>query len=602
MKATFKTHHLTMSVKTNLIQKSLLSHRAHVDEAVKDLHELAIRIGNEDLSKTVSDLRNRIHDPFMFVIVGEVKAGKSSFINALLEADREVTKVAPQPMTDTIQQIVYGPDYEEITINPFLKKITVPVEILKDIAIVDTPGTNTIIDNHQHITEQFIPASDLIVFVFEAKNPYRQSSWDFFNYIRDEWRKKVIFVLQQKDLMNEEDLKVNQKGVYEYAEKKGIREPIVFSVSAKQELEGARMESGFVPVRNYIKENITGGRAPVMKLQNSVGTSVRILQNISDGLDTRDRQWEADKDFREDIRETLDHQESQSKKQVDILVENILAGYDRITGKKEEELRSGLGFFALVRRSFSSIFSKKASAQQWLEDLAKELETELDAEIKNKLNDGIDDLADSVQQMAKLIDLKIRNSQTILNSDHEIFSDIAERRHNIIRDLRDTFDDFIRKSENFTDSGLFPNNRSLASNIATGSGLAVVGIILAAVVQGSVFDITGGVLTTLGLLFAGIGTSGKRRKVVKRFQEEIVEGRERIETEVSGQLKSYITRLKGKIDTNFFRFDQMLIKEREQIDELRSEHAKVDQVFVEMKNTLANFLHESKQAPDKQEE
>jgi ribosome biogenesis GTPase A len=591
-----------MSVKTNLIQKSLLSHRAHVDEAVKDLHELAIRIGNEDLSKTVSDLRNRIHDPFMFVIVGEVKAGKSSFINALLEAEREVTKVAPQPMTDTIQQIVYGPEYEEISINPFLKKITVPVDILKEIAIVDTPGTNTIIDNHQHITEQFIPASDLIVFVFEAKNPYRQSSWDFFNYIRDEWRKKVVFVLQQKDLMNEEDLKVNQKGVYEYAEKKGIREPIVFSVSAKQEQEGDKVESGFLSVRNYIKENITGGRAPVMKLQNSVDTSVRILQNISDGLNTRDRQWEADQAFREDIRETLDHQENQSKKQVDILVENILAGYDRITGKKEEELRSGLGFFALVRRSFSSIFSKKASAQQWLEDLAKELETELDAEIKNKLNDGIDDLADSVQQMAKLIDLKIRNSKTILNEDHEIFSDIAERRHNIIRDLRETFDDFIRKSESFTDSGLFPDNRSLASNIATGSGLAVVGIILAAVVQGSVFDITGGVLTTLGLLFAGIGTSGKRRKVVRRFREEIGEGRERIETEVSGQLKSYITRLKGKIDTNFFRFDQMLIKEREQIDELRSEHAKVNQVFVDLKTTLNNFINTSDQSTDGQEE
>jgi len=599
---TEKTHHLTMSVKTNLIQKSLLSHRAHVDEAVKDLHELSIRIGNEDLSKTVSDLRNRIHDPFMFVIVGEVKAGKSSFINALLEADREVTKVAPQPMTDTIQQIVYGPDYEEISINPFLKKITVPVDILKEIAIVDTPGTNTIIENHQHITEQFIPASDLIVFVFEAKNPYRQSSWDFFNYIRDEWRKKVIFVLQQKDLMNEEDLKVNQQGVYEYAEKKGIREPIVFSVSAKEEQEGAKVNSGFVQVRNYIKENITGGRAPVMKLQNSVDTSVRILQNISDGLDTRDRQWEADQTFREDIKETLDHQENQSKKQVDILVENILAGYDRITGKKEEELRNGLGFFALVRRSFSSIFSKKASAKQWLEDLAKDLETELDAEIKNKLNDGIDDLADSVQQMAKLIDLKIRNSKTILNADHEIFSDIAERRHNIIRDLRETFDDFIRKSENFTDSGLFPDNRSLASNIATGSGLAVVGIILAAVVQGSVFDITGGVLTTLGLLFAGIGTSGKRRKVVKRFQEEIKEGRERIETEVSGQLKSYITRLKGKIDTNFFRFDQMLIKEREQIDELRTEQAKVDQVFLALKNTLSTFLSESGQQVGEQEE
>lgn len=579
-----------MSAKNNLIHKSLISYRAHIDEAVKDLHELSIRIGNEDLSKTVSDLRNRIHDPFMFVIVGEVKAGKSSFINALLETQEEVTKVAPQPMTDTIQQIVYGDEHEEITINPMLKKITVPVDILKEIAIVDTPGTNTIIEHHQEITESFIPASDLIVFVFEAKNPYRQSSWDFFNYINEEWRKKVIFVLQQKDLMDEEDLVVNTQGLRDYAEKKGIRSPQVFAVSAKQELAGKKEESGFFAVRQYIKENITGGKAPVMKLQNSVSTSIRILQNIDEGLATRQKQWEADTAFREDIKETLDHQETQSKKQVDLLVENILAGYDRITQQKEQELQQGLGFFALVRRSFASIFSKKASAQQWLEDLAKELEEELNTEIKQKLNDGIDDLADSVQQMAKMIDLKIRNSQTILSVDHEIFSDIAERRHNIIRDLRDTFDDFIKRSESFTDEELFPDNRSLATNIATGSGLAVVGLLLAAVVQGSVFDITGGVLTTIGLLFAGIGTSGKRRKVVNRFRAEISEGRERISNEVSSQLKSYITRLKGKIDTNFFRFDQMLMKEREEIDQLRAVHRQVDQTFAELSDDLKGMI------------
>ncbi|MBK7009342.1 MAG: dynamin family protein [Saprospiraceae bacterium] len=34
-----------------------------------------------------------------------------------------------------------------------------------------TPGTNTIVAHHQEITEKFIPYSDLIVFVFEAKNP-----------------------------------------------------------------------------------------------------------------------------------------------------------------------------------------------------------------------------------------------------------------------------------------------------------------------------------------------------------------------------------------------------------------------------------------------
>ena len=80
---------------SNLINRDLQGYRAQVDEIVKDLHELTIRIGHEELAKTVSDLRNRIHEPFMFVIVGEVKAGKSSFINALLKTGKEIAKVAP---------------------------------------------------------------------------------------------------------------------------------------------------------------------------------------------------------------------------------------------------------------------------------------------------------------------------------------------------------------------------------------------------------------------------------------------------------------------------------------------------------------------------
>ena len=173
-----------------------------IDESVKNLHDLTMDIRHKELMETVSELRGRVRDPFMFVVVGEVKAGKSSFINALLKADREICKVAPMPMTDTIQQILYGPEEMEVFINPHFKRIFVAADILKEIAIVDTPGTNTIVAHHQEITERFIPSSDLIVFVFESKNPYRQSAWDFFDYIKEEWRKKVIFVLQQKDLMN----------------------------------------------------------------------------------------------------------------------------------------------------------------------------------------------------------------------------------------------------------------------------------------------------------------------------------------------------------------------------------------------------------------
>ncbi|HPB54080.1 MAG TPA: dynamin family protein, partial [Saprospiraceae bacterium] len=266
-----------------IIDQKVFAFRSKLEELAKDVHHLTVMIGHEELAETISNLRNRINEPFMFVIVGEVKAGKSSFINALLDVGKEVAMVAPQPMTDTIQQIVYGEKEEIITINPFLKKITQPVDILKEIAIVDTPGTNTIVEKHQEITEGFIPGSDLIVFVFESKNPYRQSAWDFLNFIHSDWQKKVIFILQQKDLMEPADLLINMEGVRKQAESKGMNQPIVFAVSAKMELDGNKEVSGFREVREYIAANITGGRAPYLKLENVLTTLVNIQHRIGHG-------------------------------------------------------------------------------------------------------------------------------------------------------------------------------------------------------------------------------------------------------------------------------------------------------------------------------
>ena len=560
---------------STILNQQLQKFRSQVDEIVKDLHELTIQIQHPELAQTVSELRNRINEPFMFVIVGEVKAGKSSFINALLDTGREITKVAVQPMTDTIQQIVYGEKEEVIVINPLLKRITVPVDILKEIAIVDTPGTNTIIEKHQEITERFIPASDLIVFVFEAKNPYRQSAWDFFDYIHGDWRKKIIFVLQQKDLMNAADLAINEKGVVEYAQKKGISEPLVFPVSAKQEQEGDKTGSGFGPMREYIRDNITGGKAPILKLRNNLDLSRNICERIAQGLETRQTQWDADTAFRADIRDTLDKQAIQSQRQVGILVENLLAGYDRITREKADQLQAGLSVFTLIRRTIAGIFSKQASAKEWLENLANELGTDLEMELQRKLQEGVVDLAESIQQMAKMIDLKIQNSQTILKHNHAIFSAIAERRSNVLRELQDAFERFMSRAENFTARELFPDNQPLSPNLLTGSGLAVIGTILAVVAQGAVFDVTGGILASVGFLFAGISTSIKRRKVLNGFAQEIEKGRKKMDSEVTEKLSSYVETLKRKIDANFLDFDTLLEQEKEQIARLTEAQKKV---------------------------
>lgn len=573
----------------NILNPKLKGIRARLDEAAKDLHELAVATKSDELASTMSELRNRLHEPFMFVIVGEVKAGKSSFVNALLATGEEVTKVAPQPMTDTIQQILYGEEAETITINPYLKQILLPVDILKEIAIVDTPGTNTIVEHHQEITERFIPASDLIVFVFEAKNPYRQSAWEFFDFISQDWHKKVIFVLQQKDLMTAEDLKINEDGVRDQASKKGLEDPLVFSVSALQEQEGHSDSSGFAPLRDYISTNITGGQAPLLKLQNNLDTCQRIAGRIQEGIDMRHRQYEADIAFRQDINETLDQQEVRSKKQVDVLVENLLAGYDRITLKKGKELNSGLSFFPLLRRSIASVFSSKASAADWLEQLSEGLENELEKELRTKLDEGVGDLAESIQQMAKLIDLKIRTSESILKNDHELFSDIAERRERVLLDVQEEFNHFINKTESFMDSELFPDKQALSPNVATGSGIAVAGVILATVVQGAVFDITGGILTTIGLIFAGFSTTSRKKKIWNRYQQEIQRGRTELEREISEKLKAYIEELKRRIDSNFSKFDRLLTEEAKSLEAL-------DQKMEGVSSQLAEVGQEIEQA------
>lgn len=569
-----------------LIDAKLQADRARLEEIIKRLHELAIRIDNEEMAATVSELRNRIFEPFMFVIVGEVKAGKSSFVNALLATGEEIAKAAPQPMTDTIQQILFGDERREVTVNPYLKKIFLPVDILQEIAIVDTPGTNTIVEHHQEITEQFIPASDLIVFVFEAKNPYRQSAWDFFKYIHRDWRKKTIFVLQQKDLATDNELAVNLAGVAEKAAKEGVDDPQVFAVSAlaEQRNEG---DSGFGPLREYIRANITGGQAPRLKLMNSIQTAQTINGRIAEGLEVRRRQFDADREFRTDIDETLQQQVAQSNKQVDLMVENLLLTYDGITRAKLAELREGLSMFGLIKRSLASTFGSTPGAKEWLENLATGMEEELDTHLRARLNENVVDLAESIQQMVKTIDLKIRSSRTILSNDHELFSNIAERRENVLRDLQDQFNRFVSNTESFTDEELFADRENLAPNLAAGGGVAALGVILMALSSLPVVDVTGGVLTTVGVIFAGFSTRGKRRRIVEGFEREVGEGRERLARELEEKLKSYIATLRRRIEAHFTRFDELLDREEKNIRILDGTHTEIRDRLGEMEGELS---------------
>ena len=563
-----------------VIDQKLQEQKSELKQVLQRLQQFTHRISHNESGRILADLRDRIEEPFMFVIVGEVKSGKSSFINALLE-EPDLCAVAPSPMTDTIQQIVYGDTFRVEEISPYLKRIYQPNEILKDIAIVDTPGTNTIITHHQEITERFIPGADLIIFVFEAKNPYRQSAWDFFNFMHEEWHKKIVFVLQQKDLMDRPDLDININGVKEFAQKKGIKSPLIFAVSAKEELQGLQGQSGFEPLKKFILDQVTGGRAHQQKLISISGTTLNILTKLEGGLQVRQQQLEADLNFRREIKQALTEHGQRSKKQADVLTENLMAAYDRVSNKYADELNESISFFPVLKRSIASIFSKSQSLKSWVEDFSSRLKSDFGAGMQEKINDRVLELAENIQMMGHTIDLQMRNSKTILANDHEIFSEIGQRRQNILKELREAFEQFLQSTENFSTKGLVNTDTPLGTNVAAGSGIAVVGIILAAVTQGMIFDVTGGVLTTIGFLLAGITLGLQKGKVMRQYKSEMEKGRKLLLDGLTRELYSYIDGIRNRMDDQFLKFDALL---QQETNELASLTRDLNAIRIDLKN------------------
>lgn len=571
---------------THIINTQYNEYKDLVAELFSDLHELTVTVKNEQLSKTIDDIRSRLNDPFLFVIVGEVKVGKSSFINALLEADKEVCKVAPDPCTDTIQLVVYGEKESTLQISPYLKKISMPVPILQEVAIVDTPGINTIVEHHSEITERFIPISDLIIFVFEAKNPYRQSAWDFFNFISKEWRKKVIFVLQQADLLDPDDLRININGVAEHAKKQGIADPKIFPLSAKKELQGDTDGSGFLPIRDYIKSSITGGNNVRMKLESLLSTAEHLRETLNDGLIMRRKQLDIDRQFRVRIENLLNNAEQKTDRQTQQIIADLLKEYDKITHNIAVEFENGLGVFTLLRKSFLSIFNKKESVEEWMNSITQRIEKELKPALDRKLKEGIMNMGESVKQMAEIIDIEVRKNESVLTSSHQIFGDIANKRQEKLEKLQDNLADFISETETFINTSIMPQSASIAPNIMTGSGLAVLGAILAKVTAVAALDVTGGLIAIAGLSFAGITTAVQRSKIINDFNAEIAKGRTQLEEQVGEKLRSYVSEIRQKIENNFLEFDTYVSEEVQTIDHFANSLKSIETKYNHIKKEL----------------
>ena len=321
-------------------------------------------------------------------------------------------------------------------------------------------------------------------------------------------------------------------------------------------------------------------------MANNISTAGNINEKIGDSIQLRDEQYHLDQSFRDDITDTLNAQKEKTNRQIDLLTENLLAAYDKITYQKIDDLTSGLSILSVLKRAFSSIFGGDKGLKIWLQDQARDFELKLNKSLKNKLQDGILDVSEDIQMMGKVVNAKITTSKTVLENNDEIFADIAERRANVLSDLQKSFRDFLDDTDNFYDNEMMSTSGSMAPNLAAGGGMAVIGVILSTAINGAVFDITGGILTAVGVLFASVSVGWKRSKVIKQFKEEVKQGRAKIGEEVSSILKSYTQRISQRIDANFYQLDTLLDQEKKVLEELIGLNEKVKKELSELESEV----------------
>jgi len=213
------------------------------------------RIGTTDMEKRISEMLTQLDEPFYLLVAGEYNSGKSSFINAM--CGEHVLSDGPTPTTDRITLLTYGDKVEVKEVGDHLCKATYPLEALKDVTLVDTPGTNSIILEHATLTQSFVHRAELVLFITSADHPFTESERQFLQFLKGKWGRKVLFILNKIDLKTPKEI-IN---IISFVEKNCYRllgfEPKVLAVSAREAYQ-ARTEDDEALLKKSGIEDVEG--------------------------------------------------------------------------------------------------------------------------------------------------------------------------------------------------------------------------------------------------------------------------------------------------------------------------------------------------------
>jgi GTP-binding protein EngB required for normal cell division len=252
------------------------------------------------LARALEASRGQIDEGFLLVVVGEFNSGKSSFVNALLGEPLLAEGVTPT--TSRIALLRFGEERARHLRPDGVEVVLEPAELLRAISIVDTPGTNAVLREHEALTRDFVPRADLVVFLTSSDRPYTETEREFLEALR-EWGKKVVVVVNKADLLETaEDRARVLDFVREQAGRTlGTGEPEVFALSARLAVRGrgkgdaAALEASGLPAfEARVTARLDEAERFRLKLQNPVGVARRVAADLQELVRARRSLVEAD--------------------------------------------------------------------------------------------------------------------------------------------------------------------------------------------------------------------------------------------------------------------------------------------------------------------
>src|SRR5512133_1767554 len=273
---------------------------------LNDLRVALVQTGTDPSDQeTLADSIQQLEEIFLLVIVGEFNSGKSAFINALL--GQKLLKEGVTPTTTQINVLHYGENHDRKVENPNMHVLSLPAPLLEEISIVDTPGTNAVIREHEQITSEFVPRSDLVLFITSSDRPFTESENAFLRQIRD-WGKKVVFVINKIDILqNEEDINQVIQFVADNARTLLGVLPEIFPVSARLAMRAKLGEpdlwgpSRFEHLEKYIQNTLDEKSRVQLKLLNPLGVGKHLVGRYLDLTTGRLDLLQADFSMLEDV-------------------------------------------------------------------------------------------------------------------------------------------------------------------------------------------------------------------------------------------------------------------------------------------------------------